>query len=245
MKKSTHCVGVFAMGISSVMALSGCSGDPAPTNMPMTTAGTSAGGTGGTGTGGSGTGGSAAGAAPVGTQLQSPAYFVKLSGTDAAPGQPAPPAYKSNNCQLCHGDNGEGVTSLGPELRFTPKDYAVYVVKNGRKTPNGGLSAMVAFSTIPDTDLDAINTWQNSFTKPATGQGLYLAMCGNCHGPMTPTGGSAPVSIKGKSQIDVAMYVRNGNGTDPAMRATYMPKFDATLLSDTELASIVTYLNMP
>jgi mono/diheme cytochrome c family protein len=242
MKKSTQWLGVFAIGICSVTALPGCSGDPVPSTMPMNTAGaTSTGGT--TGAGGM-----------TGTQLQSPSYFVKLSGADAAAGpQPAPAVYTSATCATCHGPNGEGVQSLAPEIRFTPKDYAVSVVRKGRVSPNGMASAMVAFPAgatsgmgmLSDADLDAINTWQNSFTKPTTGQGLYLAMCGNCHGPTTPTGGSAPISIKGKSQVDVAMYVRNGNGTDLSMRAMYMPKFDTTLLSDTELASIVTYLNMP
>jgi mono/diheme cytochrome c family protein len=109
-------------------------------------------------------------------------------------------------------------------------------------------SAMVAFPSgtgtgmLADADLDAINTWQNSFTKPTTGEGLYKVMCGNCHGPMTPTGGSAPISIQGKSKVEVAMYVRNGNGTDVTMRATYMPKFDTTLLTEPELALIETYL---
>jgi mono/diheme cytochrome c family protein len=240
MKKSTHCVGVLAMGISLVLALSGCSGDPTPT-MPNT-AGTSAGGS-----GGGGTGGSAAGSGPTGTQLQSPAYHVTLKGADAAAGQPAPAAYGSALCSSCHGANAEG-TGVGPEIRFTPKEYAVYAVRKGRKTPSGQDSAMfpVATTTLSDADLDAINTWQNSFPKPTGGQGLYLAMCGNCHGPTTPTGGSAPVSIKGKSQMDVAKYVREGGkGTDPAMRATYMPRFDATLVSDAEITAIVGYLNMP
>jgi mono/diheme cytochrome c family protein len=199
-------------------------------------AGSSSGGSGGGGTGGATAGG------PTGTQLQTPAYFVKLSGADATPGQPAPAMFTNNACAACHGSNAEGVVSTGPEIRFTPKDYAVWVVKNGRKLPNGMPSVMAAFPSISDADLDAINTWQNSFPKPTTGQGLYLAMCGNCHGPVTPTGGSAPVSIKGKSQVDVAMYVRNGNGTDPSMRATYMPKYDTTLLTDAELTSIVMYL---
>jgi mono/diheme cytochrome c family protein len=235
MKKSTQWLGVFAIGMCSVTALPGCSGDPVPAT--MNTAGApSTGGTGGT-------------TGMTGTQLQSPTYFVKLTGADAAPGpQPAPAPYKgASSCYVCHGENGEGVASVGPEIRFTPKEYAVAVVRGGRKTPAGAISGMAAFpaTSLPDADLDAINVWQNSFTKPTTGQGLYLAMCGNCHGPTTPTGGSAPISIKGKSQVDVAMYVRNGNGTDVSMRATYMPKFDTTLLSETELTSIVTYLNMP
>jgi mono/diheme cytochrome c family protein len=239
MKKSTHGVGVFAMGISSLIALSGCSGDPAPTMPdPMTMAGASTGGSGGGGTGGGAAGGR------TGTQIAYPNYFVKLTGTDAAPGMPAPSVYVNNACSACHGTNAEGVIGAGPEIRFTPKDYAVYVVRNGRKAPTtGGTTGMLAFTTLPEADLDAINTWQNSFAKPTTGQGLYLAMCGNCHGPTTPTGGSAPVSIKGKSQVEVAMYVRNGgSGTDPSMRATYMPKYDTTLLTDAELTSIVMYL---
>jgi mono/diheme cytochrome c family protein len=240
MKKSTHWMGVFAMGIGSV-ALSGCSGDPTP--MPGTAGTSTTGGAGGTG--GGAAGGPAGGA--TGTQLQSPLYHVQLKGADAAAGQPAPPAYSAAGCNACHGANAEG-TVVGPEIRFTPKDYAIYAVRNGRKTPSNMPSAMALFDAtkVPDADLDAINTWQNSFTKPPTGQGLYLAMCGNCHGPTTATGGSAPVSIKGKSQVDVAMYVRNGGSSkDPSMRAKYMPMYDMTLLSEPELTSIVMYLNTP
>ena len=242
MKKSTHCVGVFAMGISLVIALPGCSGDPAPTTPdPMNTAGTSAGGTGGGGMGG-GTGGGA----KMGTQIMYPSYFVKLIGADAAAGQPAPAGYTANACGSCHGPNGEGVIMVGPEVRFTPKDYAAYVVRNGRKTPvSSGPTAMQAFPApgLSDADLDAINTWQNSFTKPTTGAGLYLAMCGNCHGPVTPSGGSAPVGIQGKTKAIVEMYVRNGgSGTDPSMRVTYMPKYDTTLLTAAELDLIQMHL---
>lgn len=236
MKKLTQWLGVCAIAVSSAATLSGCSSDPDPN--PTNTAGTGTGGT-GAGTAGTGTGGM------TGVQLQSPTYFVKLSGADAAPApMPPPAAYMNAACASCHGPNGEGVASIGPEIRFTPKAYAVAVVRNGRKTPANVASGMIAFptSTVSDADLDAINTWQNSFTKPTTGQGLYLAMCGNCHGPMTPTGGSAPISIQGKSKVDVAMYVRNGNGTDLAMRTAYMPAFDTTLLSDTELGLIETFL---
>jgi mono/diheme cytochrome c family protein len=157
---------------------------------------------------------------------------------------PAPEGYTKAGCNACHGSNGEGVMGLAPEIRFTPKEYATAVVRNGRKNPDNTPSGMVAFpaSTVSDPDLEAINTWQNSFTKPTTGQGMYLAMCGNCHGPTTPTGGSAPVSIQGKSKADVAKFVREGNGTDFAMRATYMPKFDTTLLTDADLALIETFL---
>jgi len=241
MKKSTQWIGVCAIAISSVATLSGCSSDPDP-GTPMNTAGT---GTGTAGTG-AGTAGSNTGTGGMtGVQLQSPNYHVVLKGADITAGMPAPAAYTApaTSCVTCHGPNGEG-TVVGPEIRFTPKEYAVAVVRNGRKTPNGMASGMVAFptTTLSDADLDSINTWQNSFAKPTTGQGLYLSMCGNCHGPSTPTGGSAPISIQGKSKADVSMYVRNGNGTDFSMRATYMPKFDTTLLTEADLALIETYL---
>jgi hypothetical protein len=57
-----------------------------------------------------------------------------------------------------------------------------------------------------------------------------------------PTGGSAPIAIKGASKADVDKFVRMGNGTDLSMRATYMPAFDTALLSEAELTLIKTYL---
>lgn len=246
--KSTQWLGVCAIAISSATVLSGCSSDP--DSSLMNTAGSAT--TGGTATtggsapmAGSGTTGGSGGApAPAGTQLQSPAYFVKLSGADATTGAAPPPAYTAAGCSSCHGPNGEGFAGVGPEIRFTPKDYAVAVVRNGRKTPSGSPSAMVAVAAdkLSDADLDTINTWQNSFAKPASGQSLYLNMCGNCHGPASPTGGSAPISIQGKSKAEVEQYVRNGSGTDVAARASYMPKFDTTLLTDPELQMIEMYL---
>jgi mono/diheme cytochrome c family protein len=238
MKKLTQWMGVCAIAISSAATLSGCSSDPDP-GPPGSTAGT---GTGGTGAGTAGTTGTGTGGM-TGTQLQSPAYHVVLSGAELTTGMPAPAAYTNSGCTACHGDNGEG-NSSGPEIRFTPKEYARNVVRNGRKSPSNAPTLMIAFPTtsVSDADLDTINTWQNSFTKPTTGQGLYRAMCGNCHGPNMPTGGSAPISIQGKSKVDVAMYVRNGNGTDFNMRATYMPKFDEMLLTPGELDMIEMYL---
>ena len=201
MKKSSHWVGVFAMGICSAAVVAGCSAED-----PATTPGTA-----GTGTAGSaataGTGGGSSGGA-AGVQLQSPAYHVQLKGADITAGMPAPAAYKAAGCNACHGENGEG-NLVGPEIRFTPKEYAVAVLRGGRKTPNGMPSAMVKFDPgtgtgmLSDADLDAINTWQNSFAKPATGEGLYKAMCGNCHGPMTPTGGSAPIASMTSSCLGV------------------------------------------
>jgi mono/diheme cytochrome c family protein len=160
--------------------------------------------------------------------------------TNAAP-QPA--GYKAGGCNSCHGENGEG-NIIGPEIRFTPPDYSKAIVRGGRNDPAGMPTAMVVIptATVSDADLDATISWLNAFPKPATGEGLYKAMCGNCHGPSMATGGSAPIGIIGKTKADVSMFVRNGNGTDFKNRKEYMPKFDATLLTEAELTLIQTYL---
>lgn len=237
--KKMHLLGVLTTGLIALNVLTGCSGDDTP---PVNSG--AAGMTGSAGmTGGSGSGTGGGGSMPMGTQLQSPAYFTMLSGDDAKPGTAQPAAYKTQVCNSCHGENGEGA-ALGPEIRFLPKDYGVAVVRGGRSNPDNSMSLMVAFpaASISDADLDGVITWLNTMPKPTTGQGLYKAMCGNCHGPSAPTGGSAPVSIQGKSKADVAMYVRNGNGTDFKNRKEYMPKFDTTLLTDAELGLIEGYL---
>jgi mono/diheme cytochrome c family protein len=236
MKKLTFWVGVFATGLISALTTTACSSTPDDSGNNNTS---------GSGTGGAGGSATTGGTSAVGggTQLASPNYHTLLTGADAMPGQPAPAAYTAAGCNACHGANAEG-TIVGPENRFTPKAYAVAVVRNGRLTPDGKPSAMVAVpvGTLSDADLDAINVWQNSLPKPTSPQGMYKAMCGNCHGPNMPTGGSAPISIQGKSKLDVQKYVRMGNGTDPTKRAEYMPAFDTTLLTDADLALIETYL---
>ena len=238
MKKLTFWVGALATGLIFPLTTA-CSSDP---DDPGTKPSTGGSGTGGSGTAGSATAGMGTGGL-MGTQLQSPNYLVTLTGADVTAGMPAPAAYMTN-CSACHGASAQGMSGLGPENRFTPKDYAVAVVRGGRSAPNGTLTLMTAWpqANISDADLDAINLWQNSFPKPPTGQGMYLAMCGNCHGP-TAGGGSAPIGVMGKSKADVANFVRNGNGTDFANRKEYMPKFDTTLLTEADLALIEGYLN--
>jgi mono/diheme cytochrome c family protein len=233
MMKSTHWVGVFAIGICSAAALSGCSGDPAPTNQPMGTAGTPA-------TGGASTGGA------TGIQLTGPAAYTQLTGADAtASATPAPSAWVGKGCNACHGNNGEGTSMIGPEVRHTPTTYAQWVVRNGRPP-----FIMAQFPEVPAAmktdvsaaDLTSILTWLQGQPKPTTPEGLYKDFCGNCHGPKMGTGGSAPISIIGKKMTEVTMKVRGGEGTDPSMRSAYMPIIDAAALSDTELGLIMTFI---
>lgn len=244
--KKMHWLGVIATSLISASTLAGCSGDDAPPVNAGGTGNSTAGtGTSGTGTAGTGTGGSGtAGGSNMGVQLQPPAYYVTLTGADAtAPAMTAPEGYTKGGCNACHDANAVG-NVIGPEIRFTPKAYLTAVVRNGRNDPAGNPTAMqpIAMTTVSDAELDAVGTWLNGLPKPATGPGLYKAMCGNCHGPMTPTGGSAPITIQGATIANVDKFVRMGSGTDVADRKKYMPAYDTTLLTDAELTLIKTFI---
>lgn len=246
--KKMHWLGVIATSLMSLTALAGCSGDDAPaapgTGATSATGGGGAAATAGTTTGGTATAGTGGGSSNMGVQLDPPAYYVALTGADAMAGAAAPAAYMANGCNACHNPNGEG-NIVGPEIRFTPKEYFTAAVRTGRKDYKGTQTAMlpVAADKLTDADLDAISAWLNGLPKPTTGQGLYKAMCGNCHGPMMPTGGGSPIKIQGATVANVDKFVRmGGTGTDVNDRLKYMPKYDTTLLTDAELTMIKTFI---
>ncbi len=179
--------------------------------------------------------------------------FVILSSTDAPQGATAAPAVWSSSCISCHGDAGQGSPILAPEVRHIPADFATYVIRNGRKDSMDMPTGMVAFpadppaplgsAVISDADVQAVVAWLNGQPKPTTPEGLYKDFCGNCHGPVSATGGSSGVKLLAGapgSAIDAA--VRNGFGSVPNQRKFYMPKFDTTLLTDAELGLIKQYL---
>jgi mono/diheme cytochrome c family protein len=176
---------------------------------------------------------------------------VVLTGADAAPNaMAAPAAWAASTCSTCHGANAEG-TVIAPEIRHTPATYAKWVVRNGQKFM-GMATSMVAFPAtsadptkmpaISDADLDAVVNWLATMPKPTTGPSLYKDFCGNCHGPMNPTGGNIPISIQGELITEVNQKVRMGEGSDPSMRNLYMPPHTATELTDAELGLIEQYI---
>lgn len=244
--KKLHWVGAAATILISASALMGCSGDdPPPAN---------SGGSGNMAGSGSmaGAGGSTGGMS-AGVQLKPSASFTFLTGADAvANPTAAPAAWMGSGCNSCHGANGEGVNPIGPEVRHTPAVYAQWIVRHGRGTgTDGAPSAMVAFPTtstmqgqlaIDDAGLTAVIGWLNGAPKPTTGAGLYKDFCGNCHGPMTGTGGNIPISVVGKKRSEIMMKIRMGEGTDAAMRNLYMPPYSATELTDAEVGLISDFL---
>jgi mono/diheme cytochrome c family protein len=236
MKKFSYLLGMSLLSLSMV---AGCSGEDPPATNPGGAGGGAAGGGAG-GTGGGTAGGGAGGArTPTGTQLSPPASYTLLTGADATASATPAPAYYGTVCSTCHGPAGEGVSGLGPEIRHTPATYSNYVVRNGRPTP----SLMTAYNVaaVSDADVLAIQNWLTTQPKPTTPQGLYLDFCGNCHGPMGG-GGSTPWKAQGLPTATIIAKVRSGVGTDPSMRAAYMPAFGVDALTDAELTSIAQFL---
>ena len=218
--KLTHWVGAFGTSLVVAISLSGCASTPDPTPAP------------------SGSGG--------GTQLMGIPAFTILSATDAPAGPtPAPAAWTSAGCNVCHGTVGQGVNLLAPEVRHTPAVYAQWIVRHGRAGTgmvDFPLTAMPMKTPLTDQELNDIIAWLEGQPKPLTGEGLYKDFCGNCHGPNMATGGNVPVSLIGKMATLITMRVRVGEGTDPAMRPGYMPPETTAALTDAELALIQQYL---
>jgi mono/diheme cytochrome c family protein len=221
MMKSMQWSGVIA-SLVSLIALSGCSGDPVEEERPKA------------------------------TELMGTAAYTVLSATDAPAGATQPPASYGTICLACHRENAQGFTGIGPEIRHTPSDYAMYVVRNGLKTDDGMPTAMIPYpatspdpkaSVVSDADLAAIIQWSNALPRPTTPAGLYMDFCGNCHGPVNPTGGQVPINIQGLPAATVDAAVRGGyNPTLIGNRDEYMPKFDEVLLPPGDLAMIKTYI---
>jgi mono/diheme cytochrome c family protein len=234
MKKFSYLLGMSLLSLSLV---AGCSGeDPAPQNM-----GGVGGGGGGAPAAGGGSGGAAAGAAtrtPTGMQLTGTSSYTILTGDNATASATPAPGYYGMVCKTCHGPAGEGVGTFGPEIRHTPATYSNYVVRNGRPST---LMTPYGMDAVPDATLLEIQNWLTAQPKPTTGQGLYLDFCGNCHGPMGG-GGSAPWKAQGLPNATISMKVRSGVGTDPSMRAAYMPAFGTDILTDAELTLISQFL---
>lgn len=212
------------LGLASLLVA--CSAEPAPSPG-------SGGGGGGAGTGGSGTTAGAGGSGKIDST-----QFIILSGPSAAVGATPAPASYTKNCINCHGNAGQGVTTLAPEIRHPPLAYFNYVTRAGRA---GSLMVPFTATALSDADMAAVHAWLAGLPKPTTGDQLYLDYCGNCHGPGA-LGGVIPLGVKGGNKADTMQVVRAGHGTDPSLRSEYMPAQGPEQLSDAELGMIADFL---
>lgn len=166
-------------------------------------------------------------------------------GADGGVGEPVEPLPEltpqevyATTCAVCHGVAGDG-TQRGPQIRYPVRDYATWVVRNGR--PGWGFAeAMPAYdrAQLADDTLSAIFDWLGSFERPPHGGGLYRAFCGNCHGP-GGGGGWVEDSIRGEPLSEYLEAVREGEGGRAYWdREEYMPAWSVAELSAEELHSI-------
>ena len=146
-------------------------------------------------------------------------------------------------CAACHGADANG-TVLAYEVRHPDREYARWVVRNGRMGTEFGDSVMMPFSDqlLSDDDLDLVFDWLDAFPQPDTGEGLYLDYCRNCHGA-DAGGGVVDKPIQGVSVSDALEKAREGEGGQSyGSRGEFMSAFAEDRLSESEIVAIVQYI---
>jgi mono/diheme cytochrome c family protein len=146
-------------------------------------------------------------------------------------------------CSACHGPTAEG-TTLAYEIRHPVRDYARWVVRNGRPGLEFESSSMPAWppETVSDADLDKIFDYLDSFPQPTTGEGLYLDYCRNCHGDPIDTGVVLKV-VGDEEYADVIEQVRDGDELGLyELRQEFMPAFSRDMLTDEEVDAIFAFI---
>jgi mono/diheme cytochrome c family protein len=146
------------------------------------------------------------------------------------------------NCKLCHAQQGAG-SLLGPEIQHPVRDYAMWVVRNGRaQTTFPKAMDKVGSDKLSDAQLGLVFDYLTLPPKPTGGAALFADYCASCHGADAKGGPSMRniVSEVGK----VLELVRNGKSIGQyQMRHDSMPKFSTEILSDAELLLIRDYID--
>jgi mono/diheme cytochrome c family protein len=165
------------------------------------------------------------------------------AGNGGAGGMPSEgQALYDANCKICHGVLGAG-SPIGPEIQHPVRDYAAWVVRNGR-----------AQSTYPkpmdkwgpdkltDAQLTLVFDYLSTPPKPTGGQALFLDYCSNCHGADARGG---PTDRNLLNEVDkVEALVREGkNKGQYQMRHDSMPSFASDTINDGELTMIRDYID--
>lgn len=147
------------------------------------------------------------------------------------------------NCKMCHLDQGAG-SPLGPETVHPVRDYANWVVRNGRPLVAPWTKAMEKFGSdkLSDAQLTLIWDYLDQPPQPTTGAALFGDYCANCHGADGKGGPTTrPLANEGKN---VLKLVREGHNVGQyAMRHDSMPKFDTKRITDAELNLILAHVN--
>ena len=146
------------------------------------------------------------------------------------------------SCKLCHGEQGVG-SPIGPELQHPVRDYASWVVRNGRtQTTYPKPMDKWGQDKLSDLQLSLIFDYLSKPPQPTSGQALFLDYCGNCHGADARGG---PTGRNLLNEVDkIEPLVRDGkNGGQFQLRKDFMPSFPSNTLNDSELKLVHDYVD--
>ena len=94
---------------------------------------------------------------------------------------------------------------------------------------------------LPDSALEKVYDYLDTFPQPTDGPGLFADDCANCHGA-DGNGGVVGVSVYGEL-FELFEKVREGENTgNPGARNSYMPAEPASVLTDAEVQLIYDFL---
>ena len=147
-------------------------------------------------------------------------------------------------CLPCHGADATG-TPFGYQVRQPVREYATWVIRNGRPGIEFPAGAMDAYDEdqFSDEDLEKMFDFIDGFPRPPDPMGLYIELCSNCHGE-DMAGGMTGVPVLGTDFATNMMFVRDGADLgNYGSRETYMPAYDEATLNDGELMLIVGLFN--
>lgn len=158
-------------------------------------------------------------------------------------GAPTGAALFGMHCAACHEEKGSGGLKA-PEIQHPVRDYATWVVRNGRPADPKWAMPMAKFAAdeLSDADLTLILDYLDEPPQPTSGQTLYRDYCQNCHGV---DGKSKPADHDITQEVDeLAKMVRDGaHAGEYTKRDGFMPKFSTTRLTDAEVELIRAYVD--
>lgn len=161
-------------------------------------------------------------------------------------GAPDGAAIFAQHCAVCHGDHGQGISSIisiaGPSLQAEHNHGKVMLAV---ETGPSHMPSFARILTVPEIRSVAYYVTQHLAVIPLAGGNigeggeLFRKNCAECHrtavrgGALAFAGTNAP-SLVSKSPALVAGAVRWGPGP--------MPAFPKSVMSDQQLASVVDYV---